>query len=276
MKSQERIDIINKIKEYEKKGLFDVDVENDPPFQTLKPSDVDFLRKKFSSKVRTFIAMRMVNHLKRMATKRFEIEVVGAENLENLDSGAIITSNHFSVYESLCVMKALDKAKCKKTLHIVVREGNFFMNGNVGYILKHFNTLPLSSNLSTKLGFMRSVKTILQDKKRLILIYPEQSMWWNYRKPKPHKIGAAHMAVKNNVPIVPCFVTMKNINGTDEFGFPNQKYTINVMPLIYKDKDLSDQENAEALAKKNFELCKNKYEEIYGQPLKYDGSNYLI
>lgn len=271
-----RLQIINKIKEYEAIGgeNFFLDVENDPPSLPLDPNKVDFLQKKLISKIKTFIAVLMVKKLKKMATKRFELEIEGEENLQNIDGGAIITSNHFSQYESMCVMLAMDKAKINRRLHIVVREGNFFMPGGVGFILKHLYTLPLiSSRLGTKM-FMDSIKTVLAQKK-MVLVYPEQSMWWNYRKPKKYRTGAYYMACRNNVPIVPCFVTMTNIAGVDENGIPNQKYTIHVMPPIYKDPTLSEPENSELMLNKNYDLCKAKYEEVYGIKLEYNGTNFL-
>lgn len=273
----ERLEILEKIKDYEAKGgeSFFLDVENDPPFSQLQPNDVDYLQKKFSSKIKTFIARQMVKKLKKMATERFQMEINGVENLENIDGGAIITSNHFSQYESMCVMKALDKANIKRRLHIVIKEGNFFMKGPIGFILKHNYTLPLSSNLGTMKCLYRVIGKILGEKK-MILMYPEQSMWWNYRKPKKYKPGAYLFASKNNVPVIPCFVTMKNIDGVDEYGMPNQKYTVHVMPPIYKNEKLSDIENSEIMMQKNFELCKAKYEEVYRMKLEYDGSNFLI
>ena len=46
-KDEERLNIIKKIREYERDGKFDIDVEDDPPTIPLKPNEVDFLRKKF-------------------------------------------------------------------------------------------------------------------------------------------------------------------------------------------------------------------------------------
>ena len=37
-KSQDRLDILKKIEEYERDGKFDIDVENDPPSRELKPN----------------------------------------------------------------------------------------------------------------------------------------------------------------------------------------------------------------------------------------------
>ena len=46
MLSQERQEILNKIKEYERLGLFDKDVENDPETIPLTLNKVDYLNKK--------------------------------------------------------------------------------------------------------------------------------------------------------------------------------------------------------------------------------------
>ena len=50
-------------------------------------------------------------------------------------------------------------------------------------------------------------------------------MWWNYRKPKPLKPGAFDMALKNHVPVVPCFITMADSDLVGADGFPVQEYT---------------------------------------------------
>ena len=58
-------------------------------------------------------------------------------------------------------------------------------------------------------------------------------MWWNYRKPKPLKKGAYRFAVKSNVPIVPCFITMQDSNIVDDDGFKVQEYTIHIEDNIW-------------------------------------------
>ena len=44
--SEDRKEVLKKIDEYERAGLFDKDVENDPPAPELRPEDVDYLGKK--------------------------------------------------------------------------------------------------------------------------------------------------------------------------------------------------------------------------------------
>ena len=65
-KAQDRLEVLARIEEYEKKGWFTQDVENDPPTIPLKPEEVDFLRKKLSSKIKT----KIVNHMARKHIKK--------------------------------------------------------------------------------------------------------------------------------------------------------------------------------------------------------------
>lgn len=51
--SKERREVLERIDEYERKGWFEKDVENDPPAPELRPEDVDYLGKKLSSKIKT-------------------------------------------------------------------------------------------------------------------------------------------------------------------------------------------------------------------------------
>ena len=126
---------------------------------------------------------------------------------------------------------------------------------------------------------MKAVDTLLQ-KGDFILIYPEQSMWWNYRKPKPLKHGAFKMAARNNVPVIPIFITMKDSNIIGEDGFPIKEYYVHIEKPIYPDVTLSEKENVEKMKNENsvaihirkgadFEVWKNIYEEFYGIPLEY-------
>ena len=116
--------------------------------------------------------------------------------------------------------------------------------------------------------FVKAVDVILQ-KGDFILIYPEQSLWWNYRKPKPLKNGAYKLATRNNVPIIPIFITMEDSDVIGEDGFPVQEYTINIEEPIYPIPNLSAKENIEYMKNKNFEIWKNVYEDFYKIPLEY-------
>ena len=193
------------------------------------------------------------------------------DNLSKVSTGAIVTCNHFNPFDCFTIEKVfrLSGKIEEKRLYKVIREGNYTnFPGLYGFFFRNCDTLPLSSNKRTMVEFMKAVDTLLQ-KGDFILIYPEQSMWWNYRKPKPLKHGAFKMAARNNVPVIPIFITMQDSDKLDEEGFPVQEYTVNIAEPIYPDENLSQRENTEMMLNKNFEVWKEIYEKFYGIPLEY-------
>lgn len=272
-KSKGRLQIMDKIAKFEREGRFDEDVEEDPPSKELLPEDVDYLKKKVSSKIkRRFayaVARKYVYNL--MDEKQFVIkEIKGIENYKNLNSGAIITCNHFNAMDSFAMQLAYESSGQKnRTFYRVIREGNYTSYpGFYGLLMRNCDTFPLSSNKATMKKFLESMDKVLQEG-HFMLIYPEQSMWWNYRKPKPLKKGGFTFAVKNNVPVLPCFITMEDSEVLDDDGFYVQEYTIHVAEPIYPEQNKSREENIRHMMKKNFEVWQGIYEETYGIPLQY-------
>ncbi len=273
-KAEDRQKVLEKIQQYEEEGAFDIDPEDDPPTIPLMPEDIDYLNKKSTSKIKSKIAYkigeRYLNGL--LKDKKLIIkEIKGIENLKNIKTGAIVTCNHFNPFDCFTIEKAfrMSGQNKNKKLFKVIREGNYTnFPGLYGFFFRNCDTLPLSSNKRTMIEFMKAVDVILQ-RGDLILIYPEQSMWWNYRKPKPLKIGGFKFAARNNVPILPIFITMEDSNIIGEDGFPVQEYTINIEKPIYPDEKLSEKENANSMRDKNFEIWKTVYEEFYKMPLIY-------
>ena len=274
-KSKERLEILEKIKHLEESGVFDVDVEDDPPTIPLGPEDIDYLRTskmdKIKSKMATKMAERLVNDLLK-DNKLIIKDIKGLENLQSVKSGAIITCNHFNPYDSFTVEKVFrisGQSKNKK-LFKVIREGNYTnFPGIYGFFFRNCDTLPLSSNKETMKEFIKAVDVILK-RGDFILVYPEQSMWWNYRKPKPLKNGAFNFAARSKVPVIPVFITMEDSEFVGEDGFPIQEYTVNIGKPIYPDANNSEKENTVMMRDKNYETWKEIYEDFYGIPLEYD------
>ena len=272
--SEDRKEVLRKIDEYERKGWFDKDVENDPPSPELRPEDVDYLGKKLSSKIKTAIANKMGRKFFEKMIKEGAVVIDGMEGGENLrllkDTGAVITCNHFGIPDNYILYHCIQKSLKKKRLYKVIREGNYTgFSGLFGFLFRNCNTLPLSSNRRTMVNFMSAADTLLR-RGEAVLIYPEQGMWWNYRKPRPFKIGAFKIAVRAGVPVLPTFITMKDDETKlDEHNYPLQHYTLHVMPPVYPDKTLSEKQAAEKMKEDTFALYKAKYEEVYGVPLTY-------
>lgn len=265
--------ILQKIKELESQGIFDVDVEDDPETIPLSPDKVDYLGEKLCSRIMNKIANRAaVNYYEKLIKNGdFVIkEINGLENYRSVDGGAVITCNHFSALDNYAVYRAIrGDFKKGQNLYKVIREGNFTnFKGLYGFFFRHCNTLPLSSNVHTMRKFLNAVDVLLARGEK-ILIYPEQAMWWNYRKPRPLKSGAFRFAVKSKVPVIPCFITMQDTEKQDGEGYPVQAYTLWFMPPIYPKTELTDKENMEYLKDENFRLWKETYERVYGEPLKY-------
>ena len=187
-KSKDRLEILEKIERLEREGHFDVDAEDDPPTIILTPENVDYLRTKWRNKLKSKFANKLGEKFLDSLLENNKLiikEIKGIGNLQKVQTGAMITCNHFNPFDSFSVEEAFrtsGQSKNKK-LYKVIREGNFTnFPGLYGFFFRNCDTLPLSSNTQTMKEFMKAVDTILQ-RGDFILIYPEQSLWWNYRKP---------------------------------------------------------------------------------------------
>ena len=273
-KYQERLEVLKRIEDMEKRGVFDVDAENDPPTIPLAIDDVDYLNKKSTSKIKSKVANKVGEHFldNLLKTKKMIIkEVHGIENLKKVETGAILTCNHFNPFDGFAIEEVFRRSgqSENKKLYKVIREGNYTnFPGLYGFFFRNCDTLPLSSSNETMMEFVKAVDTILQ-REDFILIYPEQSMWWNYRKPKPLKSGAFRFAARNHVPVIPIFITMEDSDVIGEDGFPVQEYIVNVESPIYPDENLTEKENATQMKEKNTEVWKKVYEDFYGVQLEY-------
>lgn len=269
----ERLEILQRIDAYESKGFFDSDVENDPPAKVLEADEIDYLRKKLSNKIKSAIVNRKADKIidQLIAANQIIIDkVVGVENIKDITGPAFITSNHFHIFENMAIYKVFkDNAPNKHKFYRVIREGNYTAPPKgFDMFFKHANTLPLSSSRNTMKKLISALE-VLTKKNNYILMYPEQYMWWNYKKPRPFKDGVYKFAYKFNVPIIPCFITMKDSEFVDGDGLKIQKYTIHIMPPIYPDKEALQKENVKSMKEHNFNLCKEIYEKEYKKKLKY-------
>lgn len=276
-RAPDRVAIVKKIEEFEKNGRFDEDVEDDPPGKVLMPDDIEYIRKSAAEKVKTATAYKMarafVDDL--LKDKKLIIkEIKGLEHFKALESGAVITCNHFNAFDSFAIQLAYEASEQKnRTFYRVIREGNYTsFPGFYGFLMRHCNTLPLSSHPKTLRKFTEAVDTLLREG-HFVLVYPEQSMWWNYRKPKPLKSGAYMFAAKNNVPVLPCFITMQDSDIIGEDGFAIQEYTIHVGAPIYPKEENTYRQNIEYMMAENEQIWKHIYETTYQIPLSYTTSS---
>lgn len=272
-RAKDRVEIVKKIEEFERDGRFFEDVEDDPPTKPLLPDDIDYLKKSLAQKIRTKVAFSQAHKVVDKLIKNGQLiikDMKGIEHFQNLDSGAVITCNHFNAFDSFIIQLVYEAAKQKKrTFYRVIREGNYTsFPGFYGFLMRNCNTLPLSSDIRTMRKFFEATNTVLKNG-HFVLVYPEQSMWWNYRKPKPLKNGAFIFSAKNDVPVLPCFITMRDTENIGEDGFPIQEYTVHISEPIYPDKNLPYKKQTDQLRKENYRVWKEIYEREYQMPLEY-------
>ena len=271
--SEERQQILARIAEYERLGYFDRDINDDPPTRPLRPGEVDYTYQKCSTKIAKWVANRIGQaHFEGMM-KRGDVvlrEICGQENLQAIaNTGALITCNHFSVFDNYAVYKAVLPALGKRDLYKIIREGNYTSFPRLyGYLFRHCNTLPLSSSLSCMKELLSALHVLFARGEK-VLIYPEQGMWHDYRKPRPLKVGAFRFAAKEGVPVLPIFITLEDTDRLDGDGMPIQAYTVHILPAIFPDTERNLRENCEAMCRENYRLWAETYERLYGARPEY-------
>ncbi|MCD7846704.1 MAG: 1-acyl-sn-glycerol-3-phosphate acyltransferase [Oscillospiraceae bacterium] len=223
--------------------------------------------KTLKKRVDTLCARAITDSVSRMVNRKTRVE--GAKNIIGITSGAIITSNHFNPLDSTIVRTAMRKTG-HKHMRIVSQETNLAMGGLLGYIMKNADTIPLPSQKERRSEFF--AEKIRQELKKnsVILIYPEQEMWFNYRKPRPPKRGAYYYAAENNVPIISCFVEIRDTDEMDNGEFYKTEYVIHILKPIYPDPNKSARENSFIMMETDYQQKIEAYEKAYSKKLVYD------
>lgn len=196
--------------------------------------------------------------------------LISFDGLENLPKNGrfIITSNHFNPLDNLCIKKLIKK-HYRDEPYIVIQATNLAAEGIIGDLFNYLNHIPVCKSASYIRGeFMEKMAQTL-NAGHPVLIYPEEEMWFNYRKPRPNKRGAFYFAAELDVPIVPCFVEILDTKKPDNDEFFESKYILHVLPAIYPDENKSVRQNSVEMCAKDYEQKKTAYEKAYGKKLDY-------
>lgn len=271
-KSQDRLIVIENIRRAIEENNLNAKVEEGDPVVSQSDREkvilnYDTKKKKIKNKVEYYFARSLTDSIAKSVNK--ETKIIGLENIQNIDSGAIITCNHFSKVDNTIVRYMLKKINKTKNFGIIVQESNFFMPGIIGWLIRNNKTIPLSlDHKYMSNNFIPTIEEMLENKS-FILIYPEEEMWFNYKKPRPPKPGAYHYAARYNVPIIPCFIQIEDTDEYEDNGFKKSRYTMHIMPPIFPDKNKDFKENKTQMREKDYEVKKQIYEKVYGKKLDY-------
>ncbi len=185
-------------------------------------------------------------------TKFYGARVVGKKNLKAIKKqGAISICNHFHYLDTLFVRRAIGNFN---SFHTMGQWNN--KKGIGGHIIRHGGMWPFSQNAEAMKNLNKEMQRQLE-KGKIINFYPEQSMWWNYQKPRPMKDGAFHYAIKFNVPILPVFCTFKKSKKRGCI----RSLRINILPPIFPDSNLTKREKLEQMKK----AAEKSWQDCYGQ-----------
>lgn len=218
-------------------------------------------------------AMQKMERAQMLAYNR----LIKIEGLENLPANGrfIVTSNHFNPLDNLCIKKMVKKAY-NMEVAIVIQATNLAAEGVIGDLFNYLNHIPVCKSANYIRGeFMRRMGETLNSG-HPVLIYPEEEMWFNYRKPRPNKRGAFYFAAEMDVPIVPCFVEILDTDKPDNDEFFESKYVVHVLPTIYPDDNKSVRQNSVDMCAQDYlEKCR-AYEKAYNKKLNYKFSEWDI
>lgn len=273
---ENRTAVIKNIKAFAESGQFHQKVELNDPVLTPEQSreitnDYTQNRKRLTFKIKRAAAVCAAKTATRVLQKNTKI--TGLQKVPKNLGGVLITSNHFSPLENT-VIRHLTNQMGRRTLGIISQTSNFAMKGAIGFLMNYADTIPISAEPRyLARSFLCIMRERLVEKKHAVLLYPEQEMWFNYRKPRPPKNGAYFFAAKLNVPILSCFTEITDLAEDDTPEFKKVQYTLHVLGVLYPNPEKSVKENTEQLAEQDYALKKQCYEQVYGKKLTYRFEN---
>ncbi len=192
-------------------------------------------------------------------------------------SKAIITCNHYNQFDCLPLKRLA--MKYHKRLYFVIEDTNLKLPNWIGFLMRNIDSIPVTASFRY-LGreLPKHLNKIFSKKNRWIVVYPEQELWLNYRKPRPLQKGAYYYAAKMNVPIISCFVEIKDTNKQEKLHpeFNKTRWILHVLPTIYPDPKLSLAQNIEKMRKVDYLQKKAAYEKYYGKKLDYTFTDWDI
>lgn len=252
---------------YEKEGRFNDHV--DPiDFSIAMPvnSSFHYFPITLREKIKNWAIMNfgLKQFMDKVVNRYQEVEVVGQENLVGIKK-AIVISNHVQMFDCITIKHAMGE----HYTHVVAASFNN-MKGKLGDSMRASGMMPLPNDFHDMVYFEKALEKAL-NLNRYVLIYPEQSEWWYYEKPRPFKDGAFYYAAKFNVPVISCFITYKPRKEKDVTpdGMYPYGMIVHIMKPIYPKAELSFKENRDIMRESAFNLLKDCYESTYHKPLEY-------
>lgn len=276
----DRLQVIKNIEQAANQRDFTAKVELGDPVMTLAErrqliNDYWARQKTLKGQLNDRIGHVVLNGLSRTIVAGTEIK--GVNHLRTLVSqGAIITANHFNQLDAVAINRLPQQFHQK--MSIVIEDVNLKLPGILSYLMNYIGTIPLINSPSyLNHEFPQYLHQAL-DRHQWVLIFPEQEMWWNYRKPRKPQRGAYYFAAREGVPIISTFVELQALPKFEKGSrtFHQVKYVIHVLPIIYPNPSLSVDKNSKLMLTQDYQQKVTAYEEVYHRKLNYDFTSWDI
>ena len=250
--------------EYEKKGLFDRDL-NEHRYDNAVDieGNYNYLPKKFGERLRRFFLIPAVRFFGGIYCRfAYGLKVEGKKNLRAVKGGAISVCNHVHEMDTLLVKLALGGFR---TFHT----GSYYLlkKGWAGRIFKSGGFLPVGQTVKDLQNLTNAVETLLA-KGKIVNFYPEHALWFRYEKVRPFKLGAFRFAAKAGVPVIPVFIEFRETRIRKKLKM-QKKVALHILPAVMPQGEGPIRVRAEKLGERVYEAMKGEYERVYQKPMVY-------
>ena len=181
----------------------------------------------------------------------YDFKIEGQENIENLEDGAISVSNHVLFLD--CAMIGL--AFKDKKIYYTTQEESFKIPF-VRKLIKLLRAIPIPKGIENKKYFIKAISNLLKEK-NIVHVYPEASLWPYCQKIRNFKNGAFDMAVRNQVPVVPCIFIFREPTGIRKRFKKKKDVTLKILKPVYSDGDKYIRQQVEELKEKTVKGMKD-------------------
>lgn len=211
----------------------------------------------------------LLNMITVLLTKHVQIKDESHTDLSRISS-AFVTCNHYNQLDILPLNKLAMTGH--KDLYFWTKVNNLVMHFPIGVMVRNANAIPVTPSVR----YLSKILPLHQQKvfdqhNNWILVYPEQELWFNYRKPRPLQRGVYYYAAKMRQPIISCFVEIRDTQHSELFhrSFYKTKIILHVLPVIYPNPKLSLNEDVSRMHNLDYQQKVKAYEKAYGKKLDY-------
>lgn len=239
--------------------------------------DYPYIDNSFSFKFKQFwIRLLLVLIVFPMSYFKIGLRIKGRHNLKKykteLKDGAVTISNHVHKWDFISIHKAL-----RYHFPRVVVWGNNVRSEDA-FLVRMMGGVPIpENNLEAMVAFTKAIDSYLRNC-GFLHIYPEGSMWEYYAPIRPFKRGAASIAIKNNVPVLPMAFSYRKASKLREKLFKQPAvFTLTIGEPLFPNISLDRREQEIDLTNRMHQavvdlagIKENLYEPIFNQSKRID------